>query len=54
VIEVELTEKQIDLLFPALKQAESAYTEAGNFKACKLLSEIYDSLHKQIYTYGQI
>jgi hypothetical protein len=54
MIEVELTPKQVDLLFPALKQAESAYTSAGNFKACKGLSDLYDTLHKQIYTYGQM
>jgi hypothetical protein len=54
LIEVELTQKQVDLLFPALKQAESAYTDEGNFKACKALTEIYNSLHRQIYTYGQL
>lgn len=54
MIEVSLTEKQVDLLFPALKMAESAYTDAGKFKACKGLSDIYATLHKQIYTYGQV
>jgi len=54
MVEIELTPKQVDLLFPALKQAESAYTTQGNFKACKGLSDLYDTLHKQIYTYGQM
>lgn len=54
MIELELTEKQVDLLFPALKQAESAYTSMGNWKACKGLSDLYDTLHRQIYTYGQL
>jgi len=54
VIEVELTEKQVELIFPALKQAESAYTSQGNFKACKGLSDLYATLHKQRYTYGQM
>lgn len=54
MIEVELTQKQVDLLFPALKQAEIAYTTKGMFKACKGLSDLYATLHKQIYTYGQV
>lgn len=54
MIEVELTPKQVDLLFPAIKTAESAYTAQGKFKACKALAEIYATLHKQIYTYGQL
>lgn len=54
MIELELTEKQVDLLFPALKQAESAYTSQGNWKACKGLTALYDTLHTQVYTYGQV
>jgi hypothetical protein len=54
MIEIELTKKQVDLLFPALKQAESAYTTAGNWKACKGLTDLYASLHTQIFTYGQL
>ncbi len=54
MVDFWLTEKQVDLLFPALKVAESAYTDAGKFKACKGLSEIHAILHKQIYTYGQV
>lgn len=53
MIDVSLTHKQVDFLFSALKMAESGYTEAGNFKACKTVSEIHGELHKQIYTYGQ-
>ena len=53
-VELTLTAKQVDLLFPALKQAESAYTQLGNYRACKGLSDLYDTLHKQIYTYGQL
>ena len=54
LVEVELTQKQVDLLFPALKEAEQAYTTKGMFKACKGLSDLYATLHKQIYTYGQL
>jgi hypothetical protein len=54
MIEVELTEKQVDLLFPALKKAESAYTQAGEWKACKELTKLYEELRKQIFTYGQL
>lgn len=54
MIEFSLSRKQVDLLFPALKLAETAYTDAGNFKACKELEKIYRELRKQIFTYGQI
>jgi hypothetical protein len=54
MIEVELTKQQVELLFPALKQAESAYTQSGEWKACKELTKIYNELHKQVYTYGQV
>lgn len=54
MIEVELTKQQVDLLFPALKQAESAYTQAGEWKACKELTKLYSALHTQIFTYGQV
>jgi hypothetical protein len=54
MVEIELTQEQVKLLFPALKKAESAYTEAGEWKACKELTKIYNELHKQIFTYGQV
>jgi hypothetical protein len=54
LIEIELTPKQVDLLFPALKQAESVYTYERNWKACNAITQLYASLHRQIYTYGQI
>jgi hypothetical protein len=54
MIEIELTQKQVTLLFASLKQAESAYTQAGAWKACKELNELHQELHKQIFTYGQV
>jgi len=54
MIDIELTQEQVKLLFPALKAAESAYTEAGSWKACKELTKLYDELRKQIFTYGQV
>ena len=54
MVEVELTREQVALLFSALKQAESGYTEAGLWKACKELTKLHDSLHRQIFTYGQV
>lgn len=53
MVDISLANKQVDFLFNALKMAESAYTEAGNWKACKTVSEIHSELHKQIFTYGQ-
>lgn len=54
MVELTLTLKEIELLFPALKMAESGFTEAGNFKACKALTTLYAGLHKQVFTYGQV
>ena len=54
MIEIELTRQQVGLLFSALKQAESAYTQCGDWKACKELDKMYKELHKQIFTYGQV
>jgi len=54
MVEIELTQEQVKLLFPALKQAESAYTQAGQWKACKELDKLHRELHKQIFTYGQV
>jgi hypothetical protein len=53
VVEVSLAHKQVDFLFHALKMAESAYTQTGNWKASKTVSDIHKELHKQIFTYGQ-
>jgi hypothetical protein len=54
MIEIELTQEQVTLLFASLKQAESAYTQAGAWKACKELNKLHQELHKQIFTYGQV
>jgi len=54
MVEIELTKQQVDLLFPALKAAESAYTQAGEWKACKELDKLYKTLYNQIFTYGQV
>lgn len=54
MIEVELTHKQINLLMPALKIAESAYTDEGHWKAAADVGKIFADLHRQIYTYGQM
>lgn len=54
MVEIELTRQQVDLLFPALKAAESAYTQAGEWKACKELDKLHRELHEQIFTYGQV
>lgn len=54
MVEVELTKEQVTLLFAALKQAESGYTESGAWKACKELGKLHESLHRQIFTFGQV
>lgn len=54
LVEVSLTQKQVDLLFPALKAAESQFTTDGKFAACEKLSVMYDTLRKQIYTYERV
>jgi hypothetical protein len=54
MIEIELTEQQVAILFPALKQAESIYTQEQEWRASKEVSKLHAELHKQIYTYGQV
>jgi hypothetical protein len=54
MIEVELTKHQVDLLFPAIKQAELAYSNLGKWKACQELNKLHTELYKQIFTYGQV
>lgn len=54
MIELELTKEQVDFLFPVLKKAESAYTNDGEWEACKKLTKLYNELYKQIFTYGQV
>jgi hypothetical protein len=54
MVEIELTRQQVEMLFTSMKAAESAYTEAGQWKACKELDKLHRELHKQIFTYGQV
>ena len=54
MIEVELTEKQVDLLMSALKLAEGEYTNLGYFDASKNVGKLHSSLYRQIFTYGQV
>lgn len=53
VVTVDLTQHQIDVLFPALKAAEGLYTSQGQWQACKDLSVVYDTLKKQIFSYEE-
>lgn len=54
MIEVELTEKQVDLLMSALKLAEGEYTDLGYYDASKNVGKLHSSLCRQIFTYGQV
>ncbi len=54
LIEVELTHKEVDLLFASLTQAHTRFTDLGNYKASTALAKMRDSLHRQIFTYGQL
>ena len=53
LVELELTQQDVRILLSGIKQAESAYTEDGRYKACKEVSELYAKLYKQVFTYGQ-
>ena len=52
-VQVELTQHQVDVLFPALKAAEGVYTTNNEWQACKDLSVVYDTLKKQIFDYEE-
>lgn len=54
MVELELTKQEVELLLAALKMAESAYTDRGNFKACRGLTKLHSSVWKQTFTYGQV
>lgn len=54
MIELELEQKQVDILLSALKVAESAFTDGGHFKGAKLVGALHSELWKQIFTYGQM
>jgi hypothetical protein len=54
MIEVELTEHQVAILFSAFKQAETLYVQEQKWKASNEVSKLHGELHKQIYTYGQL
>lgn len=54
MVEVELTRKQVDLLFAALKEAETGFTTRGMFDVCEKLSVMYSSLHKQVFEFEEV
>lgn len=54
MVEVELSRKQVDLLFAALKEAESGFTTRGMFDVCKNLSVMYDSLRRQVFDFEEV
>lgn len=54
MVDVELTRKQVDLMFAALKHAESKLTELGLFDACVAVSELHDSLFEQIHSFEKV
>ena len=54
MIDVTLTRKQVDVLLPALKTAESAYTTKGDFQASKLITALHVELQKQLFTFEKV
>ena len=54
MVDVELSRKQVDLMFAALKHAESKMTELGLFDACIKVSELHSSLWEQIHSYEKV
>ena len=54
MVEVELTRKQVDLLMASLPQAQTKFTDDGDFKASTAVSKLREDLYRQIFTYGQM
>lgn len=54
LVEVNLTQVEIPILFAALKAAETHFTDNGMYKACTKVIKLYETLYKQVYTYGQV
>lgn len=54
MVQVDLTRKQVDLLFAALKEAESGFTSRGLFDVCQNLSVMYDSLRRQVFDFEEV
>lgn len=51
LIEVTMSKSQIDLMFAALKHAESKLTELGLFDACVKVGRLHSALWAQMNTY---
>lgn len=54
MVEFEIPQDRVLLLFAALKQAEIKFTDHYNFQAAKNVSKLHDSLYRQVFTYGQV
>lgn len=54
MIEVELAQKDVHLLLAGMKIAEVEFGNRQEWTASKAISKLYDSLYRQVFTYGQI
>lgn len=54
MVDVSLTHKEVATLLASLKTAEQTFTTLGEYSICKNLTKLYDSIWKQIFTYGQV
>lgn len=53
-VQFEVSQAQIDLLFPALKMAEGFYTEAGMFDVADKVGKLHALLKKQLFDFEEV
>jgi hypothetical protein len=51
MVEVEMSQRQVDLMFATLKVAEAHFTTTGNFKVASELHKMHKELNKQMFNY---
>lgn len=51
LVEIEVKQKDIDLLLAALKHGEQKVLDLGNFIAAENIYKLHQFLHNQIFTY---
>lgn len=54
MVEIELAQKEVHLLLSGMKLAEVEFGNQQEWKASKAISKLYDTLYRQIFTYGQM
>lgn len=54
MIDIEVSQTEIQLLMSSLKIAEVEFGNRQEWQASKAVSKLHQSLHRQVFTYGQM